>query len=375
MSYLIDQEAWLAFYAERLEVDPANLGERDIRLALALYHGAYLPTAATVELRANELDLRERYAEFGFTPNAPSFATAKVRVTLPSAGTAYSLAAPFIVRQGDLTFIATSPLSIPAGSTSGEADIIAQLQGADGTPDEAAATITTAVGWLRGATVEITNVSPGRDGDTTDVIRSEFRAYAFNPQALVRADDHADWVTTNYSNIGRAYAHPRTEVAFNGGTYSKVTNVAGHLTLALLTSAGGIPSADEVDEVKAGLLLRTIPYGADALHVVPAVPLAINGGVSAVVEPGFDHDEIKASIVEAIDAHLDWRSWPHNRHVYSGDIWGAVSDTTGVRYVTNVALDGSTLNGTPSTRVQELEPWEFPSSSFTVADVTLVDAA
>ena len=146
-SYLIDQEAWLAFYAERIGVDPANLGERDIRLGLALYHAAYLPAAATIELRLNELDLLQRYAEFGFVPDVPSAATGKVKVVIQNpAVNSYTLMAPFVVTQGDLRFVATEALTIPAGGTIGMATIRAELQGVDGTPQEAAASITVSAG-------------------------------------------------------------------------------------------------------------------------------------------------------------------------------------------------------------------------------------
>lgn len=364
MSYLIGQEAWLSFYAERLGVTPADLGERDIRLALALYHGAYLPTAATVELRANELDQEQRYLEFGFEPNTPSFATGKVKVVLPTAsGTGYTLSAPFVVRQGDLAFIATERLTIPAGSNSGEAAIIAQLQGEGGTPQEATATITVSAGWLRGATISITDVSPGRDGDTTDVIRSEFRAYAFNPQALVRADDHADWVTNNYSDIGKATAFSRTRLTYNSGIHNKQLNVAGHMSLVLVGSDGGIPEPALISSVKEAMLLTSIPYGSDALHLVPGLPASVTGTITAVMEPGLDEEEVKTAVVEALAEHLSWRTWPSGRAVYAGDLWAVVAAVPGVDHVTGLSVG--------SGNEMMLQPWQHPESGYTINDIIL----
>lgn len=373
MSYLIDQEAWLAYYAERLGVSPETLGERDIRLGLALYHAAYLPTAATIELRHNELDLETRYAEFGFTPNAPSFATAKVRVQVQAApATNYTLAAPFVVTQGDKRFIATEPLVVPAGQTIGMAAVKAELQGAEGTPQEAAAVITVAVGWLRGAAITLTDVTPGRDGDDLEAIAADFRAYAFNPQALVRAEDHAAFVTNNNATIGRALFAPRTEVTFSG-TYSKTPNVPGHLTLALIGSDGSAPAPQAVTDVKNQLLGVTVPYGATALHVVPAAPASVAGSINAVIQPGRDQAAIKEDIVIALESFLSWRSWPDNRHVRAGDIWGAVAEVPGVRYVTSVTVVGKLLGGSGSTSVVELEPWEYPVNNFTSSDLTLTE--
>lgn len=375
MSYLIDQESFLSFFAQRLGVEPANLGERDIRLALALYHGAYLPMAATIELRANELDLRQRYAEFGFEPNTPSFATAKVRVTVPTAPTTsgYHLAAPFIVTQGDKRLIATEPLTIAVGQTVGEATVKAELQGADGTPDEAAATIAVAAGWLRGATITLTDVTPGRDGSSLAEIQSEFRAYAFNPQALVRDVDHADYVQREFPAVARALAVARTETSFDGSTYTKDAPKAGHLTLALFDASGNGASAEVLGQVKTALLQVTVPYGASALHVVPGERVDVTGTIKALTPPGLATDDTKQLILDAIDTLLDWRSWPHNRHVYSGDIWRVVNSVSAVRYATAVDLTGQLLDGTPDDDVRELEPWQAPRSGFTLADITLAE--
>lgn len=377
MSYLIDQEAWLAFYAERLQVSPENLGERDIRLALALYHGIYLPTAATIELRSNELDLRQRFAEFGFEPDVASFATAKVRVTVPAApaGGSYSLAAPFIVVQGDLRFIATEALVIPVGQTVGEAEIKAEMQGRDGTPDEAAASITASAGWLRGATVVIADVSPGRDGSEIAEIRTLFRAYAFNPQALVRDVDHADYVGLNFPDIGRAFASARTEVLYTPpSTYTKTAPKAGHLTLALVDQAGGAATDAQTTAVKDALLHVTVPYGASALHVIPAQPVPISGTIGAVIEPGADEDDIKTNMLEAIQRHLDWRTWPHERPVFAGQLWGAIASVPNVRYIVDITLNGRLLDATPDALVYELEPWEYPTPSIAAGDITLTEA-
>jgi len=376
MSYLIDQEAWLAFYAERLGVSVENLGDRDVRLAHALYHGAYLPTAASLELRFNELDMLQRYAEFGFEPNTPSFAVAKVRVTLPSAPVtgSYTMAAPFVVTQGNLRFVAAEPLTIAQGETVGEAEIVAEMQGADGTPQEAAASITVSVGWLRGAAIEITDVTPGRDGDSAEKVRSDFRAYAFNPQALVRAEDHAAWIEDNDENAARAMATARVEVTFNGSVYSKTDPAAGHLTLAIIAPGGTQPDSSALTAMHSAMMLKTVPYGTDRLHLVPAAPLDIDGTIAAVIEPGLDQAEVKSSILDAIEQLLDWQTWPHRRHVYSGDIWGVVNDVVGVRYATSILLNGALLDGTPDTTVAELEPWEYPRSVFVDTDITLTEA-
>lgn len=367
MSLLIDQEAWLAYFAERLGVDTTALGERDLRLALALYHGAYLPTAATVELRANELDLKQRYAEFGFTPNTPTFATAKVKVVLRNAAlSTYSLAAPFTVRQGDLTFTATEPLVVPSGQTQGTAAIVAQMQGAAGTPQEnAAASIGPSVAWLRGAAITIVDVVEGQDGGTTEEIQAAFRAFAFNPQALVRAEDHATYVETEFPFIGRAYAYPRTKIEVTGGVYSATTNTAGNLSIALVAANGGQPSDDQVNAIKTALLAVTVPYGSATLHVVKAVPKTVSGSVSAIAEPGADPAEVKALVAEALNDFVDWRTWPAGRDVHAGDMWAVIDTVPGVRYVTDVVLDNA------DDEVISLDPWEYPVGDFEPADITL----
>lgn len=370
MSLVIDQEAWVAYYAERLGVEVVDLGEADLRLALALYHAAYLPTAATVEYRANELDLKQRYAEFGFKPNVPTFATGKVSVTLANSATStYNLPAPFIVRQGDLSFVATEALTIPAGSTTGEASIVAQMQGEDGTPQEAAASITTAVAWLRGAAINITDVSPGRDGGTSDEIQAEFRAYAFNPQALVRAEDHASYLENEFAFVGRAYAHARTSITESDGTYTSESPAEGHLAIALISSSGGIPTDDQVAEAKEALLRVTVPYGEEALHVVKASPVSISGSVSVTVEPGVDEEEVAELIAEALNDFLDWRTWPSGRDVHAGDMWRVIDDVANVRYVNSVVLAGL------SPEVITLEPWQYPVGAFTASGITLTEAS
>jgi hypothetical protein len=370
MSVLIDQEAWLAYYAEQLGVEVVSLGERDLRLALALYHAAYLPTAATVELRANELDLQQRYAEFGFEPNTPTFATGRVSVELRNAATTtYTLAAPFTVRQGDLTFIATEPLTVAAGQTTGSAAIVAQLQGEAGTPQEAAATIGPSVAWLRGAAITITDVVDGQDGGTTEEIRAAFRAFAFNPEALVRAEDHAAYAETEFDFIGRALAHARTRITNDDGTYSAETEVEGHLSLALISSSGGQPTDEQVAEVKEGLLRLTVPYGEDALHVVKAAPMSITGTITVTVEPGVDHDDLKALIADAVNDFLDWRTWPTGRDVHAGDMWRVIDAVENVRYVNSVVLQG------PNGDVTTLQPWQYPEGGFTTANVQLIEAS
>ena len=368
MSVVIDQEAWLAYYAERLGVDAISLGERDIRLALALYHGVYLPTAATVEYRANELDLRQRYAEFGFVPNVPTFATGRIKVVLRNAATTtYNLNAPFVVRQGDLSFLATEPLIIPAGQVEGSAAIVAQMQGEAGTPQEAAAQITTSVAWLRGAAQTITDVVAGRDGGTSEEIRAEFRAFAFNPQALVRAEDHAAHVESTHSFIGRAYAHARTRITVAGGGYNAVSPIEGHLSLALISSNGGQPTDDQVEAVKADLLRHTVPYGEEALHVVKAVPRTITGTVTATIEPGVDQEDLQALIADALNDFIDWRTWPAGRHVHAGDMWRVINAVENVRYVNAVVLAGSNRD------VTTLQPWQFPVGGFSPSDISLID--
>lgn len=370
MSLLIDQEAWLAYFAERLGIDASDLSERDTRLALALYHAVYLPTAATVELRATELDLQQRYAEFGFVPNVPTFATGRIKVTLRNAATTtYSLNAPFIVRQGDLSFLATEPLIIPAGQVEGSAAIVAQMQGKAGTPQEAAAQITTSVAWLRGAAQVITDVVEGKDGDTTEEIRAAFRAFAFNPQALVRAEDHAAHVENEHSFIGRAFAHARTRITVTGGSYSSESPIEGHLSLALISSNGGQPTDEQVEAVKADLLRRTVPYGEEALHVVKAVPMSVTGTITATVEPGVDHDDLKALIAEAVNEFLDWRTWPAGRDVHAGDMWRVIDNVENVRYVNSVVLQG------PNSDVATLQPWQYPQGAFTPDNVQLIEAS
>lgn len=372
-SYLIDQEAWLAFYAERIGVDPANLGERDIRLGLALYHAAYLPAAATIELRLNELDLLQRYAEFGFVPDVPSAATGKVKVVIQNpAVNSYTLMAPFVVTQGDLRFVATEALTIPAGGTIGMATIRAELQGVDGTPQEAAASITVSAGWLRGAAISITDVTPGRDGSDLAAISAEFQAYAFNPQALVRAEDHAAYARDHHPGVGRALHAARTQVTYSG-SYSKTLNSPGHLSLALITPDGAAADNTVINEVKAKLLRVTVPYGDTALHVVPAYPVPIDGTIEAVMQAGRDVAAQKEDILVALADHLSWRNWPDNRHVFAGDLWGVISEVPGIRYVTKVEVSGEDLGGSPSSTVYELEPWEFPTSAFQATDITLTE--
>lgn len=373
MAYLVDQESWLSFFAERLEVDPSNLAERDIRLALALYHGTYLPTAAVIELRASEVDLKARYGEFGYNPGLSTFATATLKVTIPVApnSASYVLNPPFIVKQGDITLIATSPLTIEVGSTTGTCDLRSQAQGALGTPEEAAADITTSVGWLRGATITITNVTPGRDGDDLASIQRAFRAYANNPSALVRADDHETYLEDNVPPVVRALATERYDVSYSGGTYTDNGATDGHLAVAVFKDGGLPPNATELTDIHTALVAKSVPYGDARLHVVPGALVTIDGAIDITLEDGADQDTTIQNVLDALDALLSWTDWPKGDHVHVGALWSTVLNANGVKRINSFTLNGQLLDTTPSTEVYELEVWEMPASSFVIGDITV----
>lgn len=370
-AFIINQEAFLDSYASRLNVNRDDLGDERITLALALYHGVYLPTAALVELRTNELDIEARYAEFGFQPNLITTATADLEVTVDAApvSSQYFLAAPFVVTQGDLKFLATQDLVIPAGRATATVTIKAQLQGAAGTPTEGTARIATSVGWLRGASIRIDNITPGTDGDDLQAVQGAFRSYVANPTALVRAVDHADWVADNVEGVARAIAEARLEVTYDGTAWTK-GGTTGHLTVAMIMTDGALPTAEELANAKADLLLETIPYGAQALHVVPIDLVDVTGAVTVKLREGADPDTVKNAVVDAINAHLGWDSWEHGRHVYAGDMWNVVNAASGVQFTKAISVNGELLDGTPSSSVLELEAWQLPEGKFTTAMIT-----
>lgn len=371
-AFVINQESMLSLWARTLGVNRHDLSEDDLRFGLALYHGGYLPIAMLMEVRANELDITALYQALGFTPNVPSVATATLVVNTVNAPTStpYHLKAPFAVTQDGKEFMATTDLTIPVGQNSGSVTIVAQTQGAIGTPTEGFARITPSVGWLLGASIVITAVTPGIDGDDRATMAAQVREFVANPEALVRADDHANWLMRNNSRVSRAIASARTEVTYDG-SWMKGPGEAGHLMVAALDESGGVPSPELLGEIKDQLLVETIPYGPDALHVVPIHIQNISGQITVKATPSVDHEVLIESIISRLDTLLSWRNWPQDKHVYAGEIWSSLAGLNGVSHVQLVELDGRTLPSAPSTSVFELQPWELPRSGFNAGMVTI----
>ena len=375
-AFIINQEGIVDLFADRLQVNRNDLANDDLRFALAFYHAFYLPAAALIELRANELDQLAFYQALGFTPNVSSFSVATLTVTVPSPPTTvpYHLAAPFAVSQGGKQYLATTDLHIPVGQIQGSTQIVAQVQGAAGTPENGTAQVNISVGWLRGAVILIDSITPGIDGDDRETIAAKFREFAANPESLVRAADHASWLMENGGDIvGRAIASARTETSYSTGGWVLGPNIEGHLTVAFLLPGGGLPSAQNIVDVKAMLLEQTIPYGPEALHVVPIDVRPVTGQVVIKATPSIDHEVLQQSAVSAINTHLSWEAWPHGRDVYAGEIWSILSRLNGVDHVQSVELHGRSISGgTPPPDVYELFPWELPDGGFTIPAVTVI---
>lgn len=372
---IINQEAFLTLWAERLGVSRNDLGDDRIRMGLALYHGAYLPTSALVELRMNELDLQAIYSAFGYTPNVPSLATATLTVTIaqPAPAGGYLLPAPFTITQLGKRFRAVSDLFVRGGQTTATAEIKAEVQGELGTPEDGTAQITQSVGWLRGAIIRIGGITPGLDGDDSSIIAQQFRTFAAHPDALVRADDHANWVRLFIDEVPRAIARERTESIYTqelGWTLGPGT--AGHLTVAVVGPNGAQADADLLARTKHGLLQRSIPYGAEALHVVPVDMREIGGTITVKAGPTVDHDVLVQNILDELGVMLSWQTWPEDQHVYAGEVWSRLAQVPGVMHVQNVNLTGRLLDGSMSDSVYELFPWELPVNRFTPMSITVV---
>lgn len=371
---IINQEAFLTLYAERLGINRNDLGDERIRMGMALYHSIYLPTSALIEVRMNELDLQAIYNAFGYTPNVPSLSTATLSVTIaqPAPSGGYLLPSPFTVTQQGKRFRAVGDLRIRAGQTSGTAEIKAEVQGSLGTPVDGTAQITQSVGWLRGAVITIGGITPGLDGDDTTVIAQQFRTFAAHPDALVRADDHAEWVRLNIDEVPRAIARERTEASYSPAGWVLGPGTAGHLTVAIVGPNGGQAPEELINETKSQLLRWSIPYGADALHVVPVDLRPISGSIVVSATPTVDHDILIENILDELNVLLSWQTWPDDRHVYAGEIWSRLSAVAGVNHVQNVTLSGRLLDGTTDTQKYELFPWELPINGFSPASITVV---
>lgn len=375
-AFIINQEGIVDLFADRLQVNRNDLANDDLRFALAFYHAFYLPSAALIEIRANELDQLAFYQALGFTPNVASFSVATLTVTVsaPPTTVPYHLAAPFVVTQAGKQFLATTDLHIPVGQIQGTTQIVAQTQGAAGTPVNGTAQVNISVGWLRGAVILVDSITPGIDGDDRETIAAKFREFAANPESLVRAADHASWLMENGGDIvGRVIAAARTETDYGPGGWVLGPNVEGHLTVAFLLPDGGLPSAQNIVDVKAMLLEQTVPYGPDALHVVPISIQPITGSIVIKAVPSIDHEILQQSAISAVNTYLSWEGWQHGRHVYAGELWSILSQVNGVDHVQSVQLNGRYLaGGPPSPDVYELFPWELPNGGFNTSTVTVV---
>ena len=359
--FIIGQEAWLSDYADRLGIPRNTLSDDQIRSALAFYHAAYLPTAATVE-RRTELDLQATYARFGFEPNVPTLSTAALVVTVatPPAASPLTLPAGFLGVQGSVQFMAQEPLTIPVGSReSNPVQVKSMTLGAAGSLSNDAARISSAVGWLRGASIVLQNAVPGKDGDDLATIQRDFAAYASNPKALVQASDHAYWAEENFPDeVERAVGIARANISYARPQYDATMPASGHLSVALFDPSGEQPGEDVVEAVKAGMLKSVL------------------GTIEVTRIASADDSVVQAAVLSALDDYLNWRTWDErNRAVRVGDMWALVRSVPSVAYVNDVSLRAATDElGNPSTTVMALEPWELPVSGFYAPDIEVVGA-
>lgn len=365
--FILNQEAALATFANHLGIKPEELSDERLRMFLGFYHAVYLPTAATVEIRMNDLDVQDSYRKHGFEPDTPTYALHLYRVTVRSAPqiSPYRLPAGFSIIQGGVRFIATEDLVIPVGKTTAEITIRSTVLGSAGTGQLGYAPFAPSVAWKEGARQEIIGVTPGRDGMTTEEIQREFALYASNPKALVHGSAHEDFIKENYPGVGRVIAAERTIMRFENGRYIYQPGRPGYLSIAVLMNNGDSAKEDERRAILELLEGRTIPYGVDAdrkkrLSIVPLAVRQVKGRVVVKGIASASKDVVRKSVYDSLQLAINWETWPANQPVTDAQLHSIASRAVGVDYVVSVDIQGQTLIGDVSSDSFELHPYELP---------------
>ncbi len=374
-AYVMDQEAWLSEFAEYVGINRDYLGHEAIRFALAAYHTMYLPVAAVVEKRIVTKDILDTYRKFGYEPNVPSYSTSSLVVTVPNAPTVtpYVLEAGVVGIQDGLRFITQSELVIALGQTSSNlVPVVSRTLGLLGTLKNGSAILTRSVGWLRGASISLTNTLGGKDGSTIDEIAREFGVFATKPKSLVEDSDHTFYVSEKFPEFGRVITIPRAQVIWTGSDYQAEIPKAGYITVAATYLDGVTPGEAKLREVADSLLDVSVPYGGTTLegeiriNTIPIRIAQIEGVVEIVKQIGADDLVLKNAIANALNTYLDWRTWDTRRAtVIAGELWGVIAKVEGVAYVQKVYFTNIAANQ----ESYQLKAWELPISGFTPATI------
>lgn len=119
----------------------------------------------------------------------------------------------------------------------------------------------------------------------------------------------------------------------------------GHITVAVTDSTGQALPPDDVEDIRGWLQGQAI--ASISVHATDPTYTTVNLSATVEAKPGWNHEEVRAGVVEALTSRLDPMTWEWWSNITVPDVITWIDDAPGVARVIDVPAGASLLGVAP----------------------------